>query len=416
MVSNQYLRARLTTGLVALAVTVAGCSFMRSSDNEDAGAAPVASSQAPAASDAVTQDLSGDLTATEAAVASGDAGPAQAAPAATPGDVINPSAPKSYTVQRGDTLWDISSMFLRDPWLWPEVWYVNPQVANPHLIYPGDVLALAYGANGQPQIRLERGGAARLEPRLRSNPLDGAIPTIPYSAIQAFLTRPSVLSKEQIKGAPHVLAFREGHMIGGAGTEIYVRNLKAEPNSRFSVMRVGDELVDPDDGAVLGYQGIYTATAMVVRQGEPSKAALTDSARETVEGDRLFSADNEVPLNFMIRGPSKDVEGRIISVIDGVYSIGQYRIVVINRGIRHGVDVGNVLAIDQAGPVVRDQARGAMSRTSSFSTFSSFAEEVKLPDERAGTLLVFKAFDRMSYGLVVGASSAIHIGDVVRNP
>ena len=410
MVSNQYLRARLMTGLVALAVTVAGCSSMRSSQNEDVGAANTAGS---AASEGVQQDMSQDLTATEAAVAQGDPGTAQAAPAQASGSqMINPSAPKSYTVQRGDTLWDISSMFLRDPWLWPEVWYVNPQVANPHLIYPGDVLALAYGANGQPQIRLERGGAARLEPRLRSSPLDGAIPTIPYSAIQAFLTRPSVLSKDQIKNAPHVLAFREGHMVGGAGTEIYVRNLNAEANSRFSIMRVGDEIVDPDNGDVLGYQGIYTATAMVVRQGEPSKAALMDSARETVEGDRLFSADNEVPLNFMIRGPSKEVQGRIISVIDGTTQIGQYRVVVINRGVRHGVDVGNVMAIDQAGPVVLDQAKGDIRRTS----FSSFAEKVKLPDERAGTLLVFKAFDRMSYALVVGASSAIHINDVVRNP
>jgi hypothetical protein len=412
MVSNQYLRARLTTGLVALAVTVAGCSSMRSSEREDAGGS-AASQTAAAASEGVQQDLSQDLTATEAAVAQGDSGTAQAAPAAAPSSaMINPSAPKSYTVQRGDTLWDISSMFLRDPWLWPEVWYVNPQVANPHLIYPGDVLALAYGANGQPQIRLERGGAARLEPRLRSTPLDGAIPSIPYSAIQAFLTRPSVLSKDQIKAAPHVLAFREGHMIGGAGTEVYVRNLKAEQNSRYSIMRVGDEIVDPDDGDVLGYQGIYTATAMVVRPGDPAKAALSDSARETVEGDRLFSSDNEVPLNFMIRGPSKDVQGRIISVVDGTTQIGQYRIVVINRGTRHGIDIGNVLAIDQAGPVVRDRAQGEVRRTS----FSSFAEKVKLPDERAGTLLVFKAFDRMSYGLVVGASSAIHINDVVRNP
>jgi hypothetical protein len=409
MVSNQLLKARLTTGLVALAVTFAGCSSMRSSRNEEAPApAPTAATTAPAD---VQQDMAADMTATEAAVAA-DPGSPQAAPAPAQNDLINPSAPKSYTVQRGDTLWDISSMFLRDPWLWPEVWYVNPQVANPHLIYPGDVLALAYGANGQPQIRLERGGAARLEPRLRSDPLDGAIPSIPYSAIQAFLSRPAVLSKEQIKGAPHVLAFREGRMVGGAGNEVYVRNLKGAQNSRYSIMRVGDEVVDPDNGDVLGYQGIYTATALVLREGEPAKASLIDPARETVEGDRLFSADNETPLNFMIRGPSSDVKGRIISVIDGVQLIGQYRIVAINRGQRHGLDAGHVLAVDQAGDVVPDRTAGNIRRTG----FSSFSEKVQLPDERAGTLLVFKVFDRMSYGLVVGASSAIHVGDVVHNP
>jgi hypothetical protein len=408
MVSNQLLRARLTTGLVALAVTFAGCSSMRYSRNEEA---PAPASTATAAPAEVQQDMASDLTATEAAVAA-DPGAPQAAPAPAQSDLINPSAPKSYTVQRGDTLWGISSMFLRDPWLWPEVWYVNPQVANPHLIYPGDVLALAYGANGQPQIRLERGGAARLEPRLRSEPLDGAIPSIPYSAIQAFLSRPAVLSKEQIKGAPHVLAFREGRMVGGAGNEVYVRNLKGEQNSRYSIMRIGDEVVDPDNGDVLGYQGIYTATALVLREGEPAKASLIDPARETVEGDRLFSADTETPLNFMIRGPSSDVKGRIISVIDGVQLIGQYRIVAINRGQRHGLDAGHVLAIDQAGDLVPDRTAGNIRRTG----FSSFSEKVQLPDERAGTLLVFKTFDRMSYGLVVGASSAIHVGDVVRNP
>jgi LysM repeat protein len=408
MVSNQILKARLVTGLVALAVTFAGCSSMRSSRNDE----PAPGSQAATAPAEVQQDMAADLTATEAAVAA-DPGSPQAAPAPAPqSDLINPSAPKSYTVQRGDTLWGISSMFLRDPWLWPEVWYVNPQVANPHLIYPGDVLALAYGANGQPQIRLERGGAARLEPRLRSTPLDGAIPSIPYSAIQAFLSRPAVLSKEQIKGAPHVLAFRDGRMVGGSGNEVYVRNLKGAQNSRYSIMRIGDEVVDPDDGDVLGYQGIYTATALVLREGEPAKASLTDTARETFEGDRLFSADTETPLNFMIRGPSTDVKGRIISVIDGVELIGQYRIVAINRGQKHGLDAGHVLAVDQAGEVVLDRTKDNIRRTG----FSSFSERVQLPDERAGTLLVFKTFDRMSYGLVVGASSAIRVGDVVHNP
>src|SRR5690606_14783060 len=144
-----------------------------------------------------------------------------------PAPQLAPDAPKSYTVRRGDTLWDIASMFLRDPWLWPEVWYVNPQVENPHLIYPGDVLALAYGAGGTPQIRLQSGGPARLNPRLRSSPLDGAIPSIPYSAISAFLSRPTVLTEEQIRNAPHVLALRDGRLAAGAGNEVYVRNLQA---------------------------------------------------------------------------------------------------------------------------------------------------------------------------------------------
>jgi hypothetical protein len=133
------------------------------------------------------------MTATEAAVAGGgaQAPSSDSGSGAPPALVLNPSAPKSYTVKRGDTLWGISTMFLRDPWLWPEIWYVNPRIENPHLIYPGDVLALAYGADGRPQVQLVQGGPARLDPRLRSSPLDGAIPTIPYGAIAAFLSRPA---------------------------------------------------------------------------------------------------------------------------------------------------------------------------------------------------------------------------------
>ncbi|MCS6948422.1 MAG: LysM peptidoglycan-binding domain-containing protein, partial [Steroidobacteraceae bacterium] len=199
-----------------------------------------------------------DVTATEAAVA---AQPEDAPPPVVTRDAVSPTAPLSYTVKPGDTLWDIANLFLRDPWLWPEIWQVNPQVQNPHLIYPGDVLALAYGADGSPRIYLQQGGAARLEPRLRSAALDGAIATIPYAAIAAFLGRPTVLAKEQVSKAPRVLAFREGRMIGGTGYEAYVRDLtNRQLGQRYSIFRIGDPIVGPEDGATLGYMGIYAAT------------------------------------------------------------------------------------------------------------------------------------------------------------
>jgi hypothetical protein len=358
------------------------------------------------------------MTATEAAV-SGAGTPAttESAPVREDSTLLNPSAPKSYTVKRGDTLWGIASTFLKDPWLWPEVWYINPQVANPHLIFPGDVLALAYGKDGKPMIRLEQGGAARLDPRLRSSPLDGAIPTIPYSAISAFLSRPSVLTKEQIREAPHVVAFRDEHVVAGTGHEVYIADLKASANSRYSVVHVGDELRDPDDNKVVGYQGIYTATALVSQPGSPTKALLIDTARETVQGDKVLAADLEVPLNFMLRAPRNDVHGRIISVIDGTQDIGQYQIVVINRGKRHGIDAGHVLAVDQAGRVVHDVYGNQSGLAHYFGGVgTSFAPKVRLPDERVGTLLVFKSFDRVSYALIVGAASIIRVNDVVHNP
>jgi LysM repeat protein len=195
-VSNRIPSARLGAGLLILAA-VSGCSWFHHRSEPAVSAMPSAP-QTPDSGEALPVD---EMTATEAAT-SGAGASASSSAAAAPSDtgsLINPSAPKSYVVKRGDTLWHIASVFLRDPWLWPEVWYINPQVANPHLIYPGDTLALAYGKDGKPFIRLEQGGAARLDPRLRSSPLDGAIPTIPYSAISAFLSRPSVLTNEQIR-------------------------------------------------------------------------------------------------------------------------------------------------------------------------------------------------------------------------
>jgi LysM repeat protein len=351
-------------------------------------------------------------TATEYAAAR--ASEREAAPVVTQ-DAINPQAPRNYTVKRGDTLWDIASMFLRDPWLWPEIWQVNPQVQNPHLIYPGDVLGLVYGADGRPSVILQQGGAARLDPRLRSSPIEGAIATIPYEAIAAFLTRPSVLSKELAKLAPRVLAFRDGHMAGGSGIETYVRGLPANTaeRARYSVVHVGEPIRDPDDGDVLGYMGVYSATAIVMNNGDPGKVALTDSARETLEGDRLIASDTDVPTNFMPRSPARDVNGQIIAVVDDVTLIGQYFIVAINRGRRHGLEVGHVLAIDHAGETVRDRRASALG---GLRVGSSFAPKVKLPNERAATMLVFKVYDRMSYGLIVAAEQPVRVADVVRTP
>jgi hypothetical protein len=374
--------------------------------------APVASSPRPA-TDAMAAEP--EMTATEAAVAAQPEGaPADAGPPVIDRSAVNPSAPTRYTVKRGDTLWDISAMFLRDPWLWPEIWQVNPQVENPHLIYPGDVLALTYGADGRPVISLARGGGARLDPRLRSSELDGAIATIPYSAIAAFLERPTLLTREQIREAPRVLAFRDRHMVGGAGIEAYIRGLDGGSiNQRFNVVHVGNQIRDPDDGDLLGYQGVYTATAVLLAPGDPAKAALTDSARETLEGDRLLGTESDTPLNFVPRAPDSEVRGQIISVIDGVELIGQYKIVAINRGAKHGLEPGHVLAIEEAGEIVRDRTR---KNEGGVKASRAFTSRVQLPNERIGTMLVFRVFDRMSYALIVGASNPIRIADVVRKP
>jgi hypothetical protein len=387
----------------AVALVVAGCKSAPQPMAEPEAAAP-----APAADPATTADAD-DMTATEAAIAALNEAPADA-PAAPTAQLLRPDAPMNYTVKRGDTLWDISAVFLKDPWFWPEIWQINPQVENPHLIYPGDVLSLAVGAGGDAHVYISQYSGARLQPRLRSEGIEGPVDTIPFSAIAAFLSKPSVLTKDQALEAPHILGFRDHHMIGGAGHEIYVRDLNAPLDQRFAVMHVGEEIRDPDDNKIVGYQAAYVATAVVNAPGEVSKAVLTEGAREALEGDRLISQEGDLPLTFQPHAPTSPVDGQIIGVADGATQIGQYQVVVVNRGTRHGLAPGAVLAIDQRGALVHDKwGRSPWEK-------DPYGKNVRLPYERAGTMIIFKVFDRVSYGLVIGARGPMQVADRVYNP
>jgi LysM repeat protein len=413
MVSNLAFRTRLTAGF-ALSVTLAGCSLLHGSRH----AAPAAPEEtAPPAAQA--QGAGDSQTATQAAIADADTQP-QASAAPVP--QVNSNAPLTYTVKRGDTLWGIASMYLRDPWDWPEVWYINPNIRNPHLIYPGDKLALAYDSSGRPQVRLVEASALRLEPRLRSAPIAAAIPTIPYSAIASFLSRPTVLTKTEAEGAPHIVAFRDDHQIAGSGVIAYIAGLGPEPHSRYSVIHVSEKLRDPDTGHLLGYLGIYTATALVTQPPThpATRAALIDTARESLRGDKLISTDIQAPLNLVPRAPASQIDGKIVWIVGdtGVSDLaGQYDIVVINRGSDAGLEPGNVLEADKAGEVVRDTegSHGGVLRLMG-NLGSALAPRVRLPDERAGTLLVFKTYPQVSFGLIVGSSNTLSVGDVVHNP
>ena len=387
--------------LVAIALLAAGCQT-----SEPVAEARPARAPAPAES---VRDPADDMTATEAAIAGLNEAPSAEQTAPT-SQLLRPDAPMNYTVKRGDTLWDISAVFLKDPWFWPEIWQINPQVENPHLIYPGDVLSLAVGAGGDARVFISQYSGARLQPRLRSDSLDGPIDTIPFSAIAAFLSKPSVLSKDQALEAPYILAFRDEHMIGGSGHEIYVKQLGGELNQRYTVMHVGDPIRDIDSREILGYQAYYVATAVVNRPGDISKAVLTEGAREALEGDRLISQEGEVPLTFTPHAPTSNVDGQIIAVADSATQIGQYQVVVLNRGGNDGLTAGAVLAVDQQGAVVQDKYGSYPWKKKNFS------KAVRLPSERAGTLIVFKVFDRISYGLVIGASNAMRVADRVYNP
>ncbi len=310
-------------------------------------------------------------------------------------------APSEYVVRVGDTLWDISSTFLKDPWFWPEIWYVNPEIENPHLIYPGDVLALVY-IDGEPRITNVRASTYRLSPQARVTPINESITSIPYEDVAAFLSSGVILEKGQADALPYLLSTRGDHLIASAGNEIYVRGIAANnPGARFTVVQVGDPLYDPDDNRLIGYQGITVGDGTLRRSGDPATVALTDTSQEAKAGDRLVPEAVDIPLNFFPRSPSAQVDGRIIAVVGGVTQIGQYQVVVLNRGSNNGVSIGDVLTVWQTGEVIDDRFGGG---------------SVKLPDEQAGTVMVFKTYDRISYGLVMEATQAIHIHDTVRNP
>ena len=309
--------------------------------------------------------------------------------------------PNEYVVQVGDTLWDIAGTFLKDPWYWPEIWYVNPDIVNPHLIYPGDVLGLVY-IDGQPRITNVRASTYRMSPQARVTPLTESISSIPYEDIAAFLSSGVVLEKNQADSLPYLLETRGDHLIAAAGNEIYVRGITQDtPGVRFSVVHVGDPLYDPDDNRLIGYQGISVGEGRLRRGGDPATVALTDTKMEAKPGDRLLPEEVDIPLNFFPRSPSSAIDGRIISVVGGVTQIGQYMVVVLNRGSSNGLSVGDVLTVFQTGEEVDDRFGGGT---------------VRLPEEEAGTVMIFKTYDRISYGLVMEATQAIHIHDTVRNP
>ena len=318
---------------------------------------------------------------------------------------LNPNHPDNYVVVKGDTLWDISGRFLSEPWLWPEVWQVNPQIANPHLIYPGDVISLIY-VDGKPQLRVNRGHQTiKLSPSAREERLDRAIPTIPIDAIKQFLSQPLVVSEGELESAPYVVESADEHLVAGAGNRVYVRGITDTTSSRYNLYRPGDKLIDPDTQEMLGIQAIYLGESTVQKFGEPATLLLERTTREIGIGDRLKAiGQDEIHASFLPHPPATDIKGRILGVLDGVSQIGRYQIVAVNRGTREGMEVGHVLRIQQAGQEIKDKVTPAPN------------DMVTLPDEDAGLVMLFRTFEKVSYGLVMEATRPIHVHDYITTP
>jgi hypothetical protein len=331
---------------------------------------------------------------------------------------LNPDHPQQYTVVRGDTLWDISGRFLKYPWHWPAIWQANSQIENPHLIYPGDLLTLVY-RNGKPMLEVSRGSKAfKMSPTAREIEVEKAIPTIPLDAIRAFLTRPQVLDEGVLKAAPYIVSSADERLISGAGDKVYARGFEVGSKKRhFSVFSPGITYVDPITNEVLGYQAIYKGEMSLTEFGDPAVGNLHKTKKEINVGDRLLPiAENDYELNFFPRPVGQDISGSIISVFGGVSQVGQYQIVVLDRGMRNGLEEGHVLSVYRAGETVSDPVISGKEDETYFNMHNKGKDRnatVTLPDEKAGIAMVFKTFDKVSYAIIMKASKSIHINDKV---
>ncbi|MGH8427194.1 MAG: LysM peptidoglycan-binding domain-containing protein [Gammaproteobacteria bacterium] len=345
--------------------------------------------------------------------------PAVAPPAPTPvtGPLMREHPPFRYVVQPGDTLWGISARFLRSPWLWAEIWYENPYIANPHLIYPGDIITLSY-PNGEPALSITRGGTLVattvagtrfVRPEIQVTPLAHAIPTIPYDEIAPLLSKPRVMAASTYYAAPYVLRPLEDRLLASTPGSIYARGLATDADqtgTSYAVVEKTKELKEPPSWCTLGYEVAYLGQAQVTAPGDPTTLKLIQSTQEIKPGDRLVPVETGiVPSQFPLLTPTVVVNADIIDVIGGLEEVGQYQVVVLDRGSQSGLATGDVLAAYRRGLWMSDAyAHGKLSHS------------VLLPNERSGTLVVFRVFPQVSFALVMSAQRPIRINDFATNP
>ncbi len=348
----------------------------------------------------------------------------EVASAGVPLSALAPNAPDTHTVQRGDTLWDISKLFLRSPWRWPELWGMNlQQIRNPHLIYPGQVLVLVRdgdrarlqvaqpgGASGQPPTN-----TVKLSPRVRSELLDnGAIASIPLHLIGPFLNEAVVLNQNDLAAAPRIVATPEDRVMVSRGELAYVRGDLGGARD-FTLFRQPKPLRDPDTNEILGYEAGYVGTAEFVRPAGaapatggdlpvPATFVITSARLEANVGDRLAPVPPHDLDAYVPHPPAQPIAGRIVSVYGEAINAGQNQIVALNRGREEGIERGNVLALWSDGRVQTDSTEGGGP------------QRIKLPDEPLGTVFVFRVFDRVSYALILSAVDPVRAGDRFTQP
>jgi len=357
-----------------------------------------------------------------------------AAPANADVVALNADHPDRYVVQKGDTLWDISKRFLKDPWRWASVWTINEQIKNPHLIYPGDVILLTY-VDGKPQLSVVREAPAaevppavvepvitpttaieepagetpsgmkvvKLRPKTHVGSIESAIPTISPDAIVPFLTEPLVVGRSELERSGYVTIGLDDRRALGDGSEFYARGLKKNSGTEYyQVYRKGAALRHPDTGETLGYEAQYLGDARMLVAGDPAKLVVTRVKQEILPTDRLLAAPEKAALPYYFpRAPDKAVDGRILAAINGLREFGPTTIVAISLGKREGMEEGHVLRIMRHVGKSKDPVTKRM---------------YKMPDEESGLLMIFRVFDKVSYALIMDANRPIHLHDALRTP
>ena len=324
---------------------------------------------------------------------------------------IRSDAPERHIVVKGDTLWDISGKFFKDPWRWPHIWGLNKDtIKDPHWIYPGDVIyldrtngTLNFGQAGTTSATSgvgETGNTVVLYPKVRiERSSHDAIPSIPASAIAPFLTRPLIVDADELKNAPTLIGAREGRVILGNDDTAFVSNLPADKGDHWQIYRPGKTFVDPDTNEVLGIEAIYLGNAAVIHFANVSTIKITHAVEEINAGDRLVLHTENEPNNYLPRAPEIKISARVISIYGGVSQGGQNTVITLNKGARDGLENGHVLALYHKGEVVKNEG-----------------QQYTLPDERYGLVFVFRVFNKVSYALVMETHLPVQLLDSAKNP
>lgn len=371
--------------------------------------------------------------------------------------------PDRYVVQAGDTLWDIAERFLNTPWLWPEIWHANPQVENPHLIYPGDVISLVY-IDGQPRLTMDRGRGetVRLSPGIREVSRGRPIPTINLADLEDYLTRSHIVDKDELDALPYVIAFEQQKPRASTGDRVYVRNVGDNGRQRYAVARPGVryrevpanmaqpwlrgreiEMRDvqqhsgmfvPDvgdllwenvihhtyfgDSDIIGYELTEIGEVELISNGDPATFRVTYSGQELRTGDVLMpirdmNYDDRFELGIPDRVPDN---ARILALRTAENVAGIRQVVALNMGYRHGVEPGHVLNVMRPGEEVRDEVRYPRGAFRMPRRQGDEPRSVTLPDEYTGQVMVFRAFDRVSYAIVVRAIQPVRVHDRLHAP